>query len=214
VLWSFGGERDGIHPIPELAIASDGTLYGATQLGGSHSTGGNENKGIAFSLKPSSGPDAAWAESVLHNFPYSGKQSPVGLTLGAGGELYGTTALQEKDEQGGTVFSLTPPSPQGGAWTMTRLHTFPARSFEADVSDQPEGPLVPAGKTDAAFGATGDNHGAGTIFEMVPPKPGGSAWAERVLDNTHTVLPSLGLRSGGVLYGTDSVADTVWSLVP
>jgi hypothetical protein len=70
-------------------------------------------------------------------------------------------------------------------------------------------------KTGALFGATGiGSHGVGTLFELVPPKQGGSAWKNRLLDNSHTLYPALGLRSRGVLYGTDSENNIVWSLVP
>jgi hypothetical protein len=67
----------------------------------------------------------------------------------------------------------------------------------------------------ALFGVTAQiNYVQGTIFELVPPKAGSSAWKKRILDDTHTNYGSIGLLKGGVLYGTDYIGNTVWSLVP
>jgi len=207
VLWSFGGNGDGTNPRAGLEIGTGGVLYGVTPDGGA---GGD---GVAFSLAPPENSGGAWTETVLYNFPASARQHPVILALGEGGLLYGTTYLLKGRDQGGTAFSLSPPP--GGPWTETTITRFPARGPDAHTSDKPNGPLILDGKTGALFGATGiGSHGVGTVFELLPPKPGGNAWNKRLLDNSHTLSPTLGLRSRGVLYGTDFVNNTVWSLVP
>ena len=72
---------------------------------------------------------------TIYNFTHqSGGAPAAGVTIGSGGELYGTT-----DGSGiGTVFSLTPPSAPGGLWTEHILHEF---------SNSPDGFLPQAGVT-------------------------------------------------------------------
>jgi hypothetical protein len=43
--------------------------------------------------------------------------------VSVGGSLYGTTSAAGADAWG-TVYELTPPTTQGGAWTETTIHTF------------------------------------------------------------------------------------------
>ncbi len=211
VLWSFGSGGDGTHPLPYLALGAGGVIYGVTQMGG------RGNNGIVFSLTPPSTPGSPWIESVIHDFPHSAEERPAAIALGAGGTLYGTTILQKKGEQGGTVFSLAPPVGQGRSWTMATLFRFPARDFEADVSDQPNGELFIDKKTGALFGATGDGHGRGTLFELAPPSLGATAWTLHLLYHGVTdasLNPVIGLKSVSMFYGTDTMGDLVWSLVP
>ena len=208
VLWSFG-RGDGTDPVGGVVIGPGGVLYGVTQSGG---TGGN---GIVYSLAPPAEPGGAWTESVLYNFPQSASQYPVALALSANGVLYGTTYLKDKDEQqGGTVFSLTPPETEGGTWTEATLHTFPPEPYHTTYSDEPTGPLFIAQKGGLLFGATAyRGESAGTLFVMIPPEPGGVSWTEHVM---YSALqePSLGAKVGGVLYGTDNLSNTVWSFIP
>lgn len=205
VLWSFAGKGDGAEPRAGVLIGQGGGLYGITQYGGINGAG------VVFSLIPPETVGGAWFGAVLYTFPKSDGQHPTSLALGAGGVLYGTTDLQQIGEQGGTAFSLVPPTAPGGTWTRTTLFAFPRRSIEASTSDQPNGPLVLDEKTGALVGATGNGrHGYGTLFVLVPPQAGG-AWKQRVVETGHTVDAVLGVKSGGVLYGTDYVFNVVWS---
>ena len=88
----------------------------------------------------------------------------------------------------GTVFKLSPPAQEGGAWTETVLYNFQG----GKDGDLPTGPLVfdSAGNL---YGATefGGGKGTtcdafyggncGTVFELSPPKQKGGKWTEKVL---------------------------------
>jgi len=206
VLWSFGAKGDPAYPSGGVALGNGGVIYGSAQNG--------DLAGMVFSLTPPAAPGSPWTEAVLDNFPRTGTQYPTTAALYAGGVLYGATALHERNEQGGTVFALTPPASPGGPWTQETLWTFPPRGIH-QTSNQPNGPLIADKKNGALFGATGNGiSSTGTIFELLPPKQVGGAWTLRILNRSNTADPSLGLFSGGVLYGTDALNNAIWSLVP
>jgi uncharacterized repeat protein (TIGR03803 family) len=200
VLWSFGGKGDGIGPYAGVVIGAGGVLYGTTQRGGSG------HLGIVFSLTPPAAPGGPWVETVLQDFGSAGER-PVALALTADGVLFGATAQDKRFTQGGTVFSLMPPASPGGSWTKTVLWAF------AHAHEQPCGPLIVDEKNGTLFGATGSGEGSGQLFKLTRPRgPRASGWTLRILNNSDTVKANLGLRSGVVLYGTDPIANIVWSL--
>ncbi len=194
-------------PDRRLGSRAGGVLYGSAQ------TGGQGYGGTVFSLTPPDEDGGRWSEATVWNFPQSAKQQPFTLTQGANGVLYGATNVQPQHMQGGTVFSLVPPLSPGGSWTEATLWTFPARSGTTSVK-VPTGPLIFNERNGALFGATGYRFPeSGTLFELLPPAPGGSAWTKRVLNDTDTLDAAVSLLKDGVLYGTDQ-GSTVWSLVP
>jgi uncharacterized repeat protein (TIGR03803 family) len=91
---------DGGFPSVGLVSDSSGSLYGATQKGGSL------GYGVVFKLTPTTG--GSWTETVLHDFGSSRDGvSPQGnLIFDAVGNLYGTT--YEGGGGWGTVFEITP----------------------------------------------------------------------------------------------------------
>ena len=201
VLHNFGSTQfDGTDPIAGLVIGRDGKLYGTTY------TGGRSDAGTIFSLKPPASPGGVWTETVLYSFsggndggaPYFGS-----LVMDGAGVLYGTTETGGT-QLTGTVFSLTPPTAPGGAWTEAVLHNFIARSGKL-----PLGGLA----MDAAgnlFGTTssGGAHDAGTVFRVTPQ---GGSWTYTVLhdftfngSNGEVPYAGLVLGPGGLLFGTTS----------
>jgi uncharacterized repeat protein (TIGR03803 family) len=124
--------------------------------------------------------------------------------IGAHGVLYGTTGDGGADNAG-TVFSLTPPSSPGGAWTETQIHTFTGGSDGIG----PAGSLVvsPAG---VFYGVTskGGAYNAGIVYSLTPPAEAGGAWTETVLytftgaDDGYFPFGGLYRASDGVLIGT------------
>jgi len=155
-LWDFFGVQ-GVNPVAGLIMDEAGNLYGTTQRGGS--TG----NGIAFEMLPDG--HGGWREKVLHNFgirPQDGAGPGGSLIFDASGNLYGT-AFFGGNENGGTVFKLTPGN--DGRWTEQSLHYF----------NRDHGPTTPDGSLfrdsmGNLYGTTqyGGQNDGGTAFEITP----------------------------------------------
>ena len=114
VLHSFTNGGDGGSPIGRLILDQSGNLYGVGSDGG---TGGD---GTIFELSPSGD---SWTFTVLYNFtsPEGAQCGPwAGLSMDAGGNLYGTTYCDGVHGHG-NIFEL---SPSGGGWTYKDLYDF------------------------------------------------------------------------------------------
>jgi uncharacterized repeat protein (TIGR03803 family) len=112
VLYSFsGGPGDGDDPGGNLVQGSDGSLYGTTAFGGATGTNVLFGAGTVFKLAPSG------TESIVYSFtgrivlPIGNScddgNEPYGLTVGADGNLYGTTSQCGINGQG-TFFRVVP----------------------------------------------------------------------------------------------------------
>jgi hypothetical protein len=74
----------------------------------------------------------SWTETTIHTFGggNDGATPGAGLIFDSLGTLYGTTygggGIGQCESAGGcgTVFELSPPTTQGGAWSETVLHSF------------------------------------------------------------------------------------------
>jgi hypothetical protein len=224
---------DGSQPEGGLVMDATGNLYGTTGYDGSGNCtllGSVVGCGTVYEMSPPSQPGRAWTETVLYNFQ-GGNDGyiPTGdLVFDKAGNLYGVTLFgggkgtncgDSLYPNCGTVFELSPPNTNGGAWTETVLYSFVgngAWSVEGDGS-QPNGGLV--------FDVTGDIYGTtayggstagvcqrragcGTAFELMPPRQKGDPWTENVLHRfqgqpSDGVYPNGNLiLSNGVLYGT------------
>lgn len=114
VLYNFDGS-DGISGggASSVILDASGNVYGTTFYGG-----------VVYQLVPSGG-KGAWTENILYSFsgaPGDGL-SPTGLVFGSAGALYGAT-LEGGQFGAGTVYQLSPPTTQGGAWTEQVLYSF------------------------------------------------------------------------------------------
>jgi uncharacterized repeat protein (TIGR03803 family) len=160
VLHTFGVGRDGQIPYSDLLMDSDGTIYGTTQDGGTHS------KGTVYRLTSDG------AETVLYNFCSAGGlfctdgAIPLGgLIADAQGNLYGTT-FDGGDYEGGVVFKLSP------SGTLTVLHSFasgtdgfqPSGTMVRDSAGNLYGTTEEGGSTGAC--PTLGSNGCGTIFKV------------------------------------------------
>jgi uncharacterized repeat protein (TIGR03803 family) len=86
---------DGAASYAELIQATDGNLYGTTQLGGAN------NLGTIFEITPTG------TLTTLHSFDSAIGGDPIaGLVQGTDGSFYGTTAYGAGSKIGGTVFNL------------------------------------------------------------------------------------------------------------
>jgi uncharacterized repeat protein (TIGR03803 family) len=142
------GCADGFHPQAGLVQATDGNLYGTTQLGGGCDIA--YDCGTVFKITP------AGKLTTLHRFSYSdGYQPTGGLVQATDGNLYGTTGGGGANS-GGTVFKITPTG------ALNTLHSFDGTDGHAPVAG-----LVQA--TDGNFYGTTDGggvNGDGTVFRL------------------------------------------------
>ena len=229
VLHSFTGGSDGAVLLGGVVMGGGGVLYGTTLHGGggARCDDGTLGCGTVFSLTLPASPGAAWTEAVLYSFTGAsdGGLPCAGVTIGAGGVLYGTTIAGGTFDWG-TVFSLTPPASPGAAWSETVLHSFASgrngASPYAAVVIGPGGGLY--GTT-----STGGTAECGTVFTLKPPASPGGAWTEGTLysfacaPDGNGPVASVVMGGDGALYGTtgsggdgncSSGCGTVFSLTP
>jgi len=207
-LHSFAGEPgDGATPYGSLVLGAGNVLYGVTYSGGAGPCAGSSSGcGMAFSLAPPTTPGGVWTETVLHTFTGENDGAfPIGgLVMGSGGVLYGTTTRGGGTSNWGVIFSLTPPTSSGGAWTEAVLHDFTGGSD----GGYPEASMA-IGEGGLLYGTTmsGGTSLCGTVFSLTPPPSPGGSWIETVLhdfdcNGTYSPVP-LGVTVGstGVIYG-------------
>jgi hypothetical protein len=159
--------------------------------------------------------------TVLHSFTGQNGDGeyPYTVVIGPHGALYGTTAsggISVGILTGGTVFELNPPSPAGGQWTETIIHSFKGGSDglepNAGLVMGPNGSLY--GTTYGGGGGTSSGcqiyTGCGTVFELTPPSAPGRAWTESVIHSFQGGADGGGpgapvmFGPNGIIYGTTS----------
>jgi hypothetical protein len=227
VLYSFQGIPDGALPIGGVVFDKQGNLYGATQGGGSDSCRSANQCGTVFQLARPAKQGDPWTETVLYVFKGNASNDGAtpfgGLVIDNVGNLYGTTGyggtgdctLLGSKLGCGTVFELSPPATEGGAWTETILYSFPTAKQgyvpNGNLVFDSEGNLYGATTYGGGKGTTCDSFyggNCGTVFELSPPKTKGGKWAEKVLHafagGTDGANPNGGLVLDGKrdVYGT------------
>ncbi len=158
---TFAGGSGPYHPT-SLRVGSGGVLYGSSRTGGT-GTGANcaaDGCGTIYSLAPPTDPGGDWTAAVLYSFDMGPGAFPVGIVIDAGGTIYGSSYIGS-----GAVFSLTPPSEPGAAWTEAVVYQFPANGMGGSAP----GNLV-IGHGGALYGTTtlGGSHADGTVFQLRP----------------------------------------------
>jgi uncharacterized repeat protein (TIGR03803 family) len=194
-IYSFTGQNgDGATPCAGVVVGTNGVLYGTTAFGGTFGAG------TVYELTPVEG--GGWTETVLYSFTggNDGAYPQAGLTLGAGGILYGAT-LYGGAAGMGAVFQLTPPG-ASGLWTETVIHSFSGTDGAYPYS----APVI--AQNGMLYGTTElGGLGSGTVFRLTPPTSG-NTWSEAVLYSftgaADGAFPYAGLAldSKGNLYGT------------
>jgi len=185
VLHSFCSEAncaDGDLVYSALLAASNGTLYGTTNLGGTN------NWGTVFSITP------VGKFTTLHTFAYTDGAGPIGgLVQATNGNLYGTTEAGGKTDSG-TVFQLA----KGNKFTT--IYNFCAKTYCADGA-APFGTLLAAQGNLFGTAAAGGSNGWGSVFEITPA---GVLTTLHSFSETDGAEPFAGLTLGanGDLYGT------------
>ena len=208
VLYRFKGRKDGLDPRGNVVFDAKGNLYGTTYGGGSTtSCTAVPGCGTVFELSPNG--DGSWTETVIYKFQDSSDGAlPVGLTIDASGNLYGTTIAGGSGTRG-TVFAL---HRKGGAWKEATLFAFPDFEIEANPG------LV--------FDAMGNLYGTwfqsyscypgcGSVFELTPS---GKDWQENTLfnfvggGNGGEPMDGVILDSNGNIYGTGAEGGNNWGI--
>ena len=195
ILYSFSGGADGANPLGVIEGGA-GVLYGTT------CNGGTSDSGAVYRLTAPEGGSGPWTKLTLYSFMgTSDGACPNTLVLGAGGVLYGTTAVDNQTASL-TAFSLTPPQSAGNPWTFTLLYTFTEEEGAAlGLADGPDGVLY----ITTRFGGTG---GVGSVESLTPPATLPGPWTLTVLHNfvftEYGAYPFSGVivGPGGELYGT------------
>jgi uncharacterized repeat protein (TIGR03803 family) len=100
---------DGQHPYRNMALASNGALYGTTYAGGQNvdtcfPAGGFTGCGTIFNVKPPTTPGGPWTKSNLIALSGLNGGAPNGVILAGGGSLFGTTEYGGPGEGYGIVF--------------------------------------------------------------------------------------------------------------
>lgn len=178
-----GPPSDGGLPMGDLAIGQNGSLYGATQNGGTY------NLGTVFELTPPASPGGMWTLNVLYSFHGDGDgiNPGGGVVIGANGIIYGTT-LSGGALGFGCVFGLELVS---GVWEEKVL-----ASMDSGLGN-PMG--LALGHNGVLYGQTRYSG----IFKASPPAAGGSWTVQELSGNSwFTPLLSMTVRAGGAIYWT------------
>jgi uncharacterized repeat protein (TIGR03803 family) len=232
--------KTGSHPGPLVADEA-GALYGVTYDGGPGLCTNTKKKpkvigcGTVYQLTPATGKNAdrkKWIRTVLYEFTGSGDGAfPTGRLLrDASGNLYGVTSPIYAPgttlcaPQCGSIFQLTPPATDGGAWTERTLYTFAG----APDGEGPTGELI-ADTNGVFYGTTrtGGTFNGGVVFSLTPPASSGGNWTETVLyrfipfrvDNaaqpqSGVIMDANGALYGSSLHGGPANAGTIYKLTP
>ena len=196
IMHSFGALEYGTYPLGGLVVKAGGGIYGTTEAGGSGTScwGGC---GTVFKL------DTAGNFTVLLNFGAPAEYPGATLTMGANGDLYGSTSGNGACCLG-TVFRL------GEGIAATTLHTFTGGAR----GSTPIGNLVQA-ENRRIYGTTaagGDlncpltqGNGCGVVYELSPE--GGLTVLHSFAGQPDGAIPFAGLLrdESGTLYGTTSL---------
>ena len=178
--------RGGVEPQNGLVMAPNGTVFGTTFEGGKGCF--EIGCGVVFMVTPPSSPSGSWSGSTIYRFDQAHGYNPHQLLLAPNGILYGAadagggTAACKPVGGCGVVFSLTPPSTQGGKWTYTVLHRFkggvegaqPNTGLTLDAAGTLYGATAAGGDVGCILSA--QPAGCGTVFKLSPPAPGQADW--------------------------------------
>jgi len=209
--------------ITDDAVDSSHSFYTTTLYGGTY------DYGIVTKITPPAQGQTAWTGAVIYEFTggVDGGFPLAALIADKSGALYGTTTVGGINNAG-VVFKVTPPGSGQTQWTETTIWSFAGGASDGSY---PVGGLI-ADKNGALYGTTysGGYWASGTVFQLVPPGQGQSAWTENLLweflgttiEGSDGAFPSatLLMDASGNLFGTTSAGGqllndgTVFELSP
>jgi hypothetical protein len=179
VLYNFQGGSDGALPTSQLVVDKRGDIDGTT------TNGGTAGAGAVFQLTPSAG--GGYTEAIIYSFlgAKDGAFPQSGVTIGAHGELFGTTCCGSQ----GTIYKL---SVLTGTWTKTTIFNFAKYATGAFPYG---GVAIDANGVVYGTTSAGGSGGAGIVYSLAPPKAGTHAW------RFTTIHSFTGGTDGGSPYG-------------
>jgi uncharacterized repeat protein (TIGR03803 family) len=203
--------QDGANPAGTLVAGPSSSLYGTTQNGGA------KGSGTIFKVSTTGALTTLYTFTALSSSLTNtdGANPQTGLTLGADGNLYGTTQFGGANGNG-TVFQITP------AGKFTRLYTFSALDANLNSTDG----ATPSGLVQAKGGLlygttqTGGANGEGTIFQITTKGVFTTLYSfGNGANDGYSATVGLVIGSDGNLYGTTAAggansAGTVFQVTP
>ncbi len=195
VVYRFTAAPDGYDPWATVVLDSAANIYGTTNGGGA------AGYGTVYKLTPSG---SGWTESLIHSFTNTpdGAYPLAPVTIGADGNLYGTSALGgagsgQCSTGCGTVFEL---ASAGSGWNASVLYNFNGQQDGA----LPRGGLLfdPAGNL---IGTTASGFNA--VFQLTPS---GGSWLLSTLygmdfGGLESFYSGMARDAAGNLYGVSNV---------
>jgi uncharacterized repeat protein (TIGR03803 family) len=172
VLASFGSSSTTVFRPAGPVLIDGGVLFGTAEYGGYHNCAAAPAPpgcGGIYAVKLPVPPGGATVD-VLYKFssggPDTDAQNPTtGMVMGLGGVLYGATYHGGYSNLG-ALYSFTPPTSSGGAWTEALVHSF----SEAGTAGNLPGGLVSDPGNGVIYGTTGYGgaSNSGTVFSYTP----------------------------------------------
>jgi hypothetical protein len=219
VIYSFRGAVDpaasGFIPYGTVFRDLTGALYGFVFFGGAHGAGG------IYKLTPPAAGSTAWTEALIYSFTHPGagaSREPIPTDAPLIRDQTG--ALYSRDTYGGakhfgTIIKLSPPASVSGKWTSTVLYEF-AGGADGQL---PVGGLVMDANRNLYGSTFAGGAGGGTIYKLVPPAAGKTAWSHTILfvppaEPKGGLVSSLLLGRTGGIFGTNLSANTLFKLSP
>lgn len=151
---SLANCADGTNPWSSPVLASDGNLYGTTNVGGN-----SNNSGTVYKITPSG------KLTTLYSFcpsqPCNDGQFPIGLIQGFDGNFYGVASEGGAFGQG-TFFQLSPT----GKFKL--LHTFCATGSCSGGSFPLAAPMQASNGIFYGVTSSGGSNSSGTIYQISP----------------------------------------------
>jgi uncharacterized repeat protein (TIGR03803 family) len=207
-LYSFCSQAnctDGKGPVGTLIQASNGNLYGVTELGGS-ATHCQFGCGTIFQITPGGQFSTVFTFCLEAVCTQDGRNPAAGLVQAANGNFYGTTTAGGKNGDEGTIFELN------AAGTLKTLYNFCSLAGCADGYD-PLAAMIQArdGKLygTTAYGGANEN---GTVFEITPSGTFSTLYSFCADENSGGVCPDGGIPLSQLTQATDgNLYGTTWA---
>lgn len=208
VLYYFKGNADGQEP-DDIALGTDGKLYGITSSGGATCSGIADRCGTVFRLSPPAGIQTTWMKTSLYTFKGDDDGRNPSSIIFRGGVLYGIvrggTRNRNCNNGCGAIFRLRPPIATAGGWKKDLLYVFKGgadgeRPYNL-IFDR-SGNLFGAASIVGRFGTPCYYVSCSYVFKLAKPSSPQSTWTKTVLKGfAGDGLPDFTFGADSAIYG-------------